>query len=177
MQTGCGAEFFLAPAARRAQALDVPRQNAPRGMNLLRAHPLGWTTKISRYPHIIGFNYYDCAIRFSPREYRPIRVAIVVIITYKLYYMSNVTPFLSPERHALCREALALAARARAGGLMLVAMLLEMAAGEAANEAGLFGRAGQGRGYLRAIAREPMPKEPEALLAWARRHLYDEQQE
>ena len=83
-------------------------------------------------------------------------------------------PPISPERQAICREALALAGHARAAGLWLVSVLLEMAAGEAANEIGLFGRAAGRPGYLRALAREPMPNEPEALLAWAKRHIMDE---
>lgn len=54
MQAGGGREFFLAPVARKTQTPDIPRQNAPRGMTFLRAHPLGWTIKFYPYPYTIG---------------------------------------------------------------------------------------------------------------------------
>lgn len=88
--------------------------------------------------------------------------------------MSNVLRFLAPERQAICREALVLARRAQRAGLSMATVLLSLAAFDAGYNYGLFGRARGRRDFRDILADDPIPDEPEALMAWAKRHIMDE---
>lgn len=98
--------------------------------------------------------------------------------------MTTTVPFKPPadapdaKRRAICCEALALARRAQAAGLGRTAELLDMAALEAA---ATFAFSPARRKPTAAAPRQiapidPMPHEPEALIAWASRHLFGDEQ-
>ena len=78
------------------------------------------------------------------------------------------------ERRAICNEALTLARRAQRAGLSMATVLLCLAAFDAGYNYGLFGRAQGGRDFRDTLADDPIPDEPEALIAWAKRHIMDE---
>jgi hypothetical protein len=78
------------------------------------------------------------------------------------------------ERRAVCWEALELAKRAEAAGLARAAYLLDLAALHAANACGLFATSAQPpvSDARQMLADDPIPDEPESLIAWARRHIF-----
>jgi hypothetical protein len=74
------------------------------------------------------------------------------------------------ECRAICAAALALATRADKAGLSGAAYLLDMAAMAIGDEFGFFERE---RPSSEQIRIPTMPSEPQALLAWAERHIMD----